>query len=400
MLPAMKACSPRRVACVLLLGALLAGCGKSGARLVASESELNPVTPVGPRGAAGQITRNTARLGGADPATNAAAVASAAHPGLVPAGRPQAAVIVSKFEFPLALAASVLAGTSVGAPILYSEPGSVPSQSAQALQAIRPTGSSSLAGAQLIQIGSAAVPKGYVVRPLPATEVFAGAVEIARLAESLEGATPRHVLIVNAEGAPAFAMPAAGLAAESGAPILLVTSAGIPAPTRTELAALGHPTIYAIGPTSAIGEKVLTELEHFGTVKRIAGATAAENAVAVARFGEGTFGWSIHEAGHGFVFASAAEPLDAPAAAALSATGDYAPLLLLESASLIPPPLAHYLEDIQAAYSPQVSPVRAIYNHGWIIGGEHAVSATTQAEIDAALEVAQRSSAPTPSLSP
>jgi len=395
MLPPMKASLTRRAACLLLLGALLAGCGKSGTRLVSSEGELNPVTPVSRHGAAGQITRNTTRLGGADSVTNAAAVSSATHPGLVPAARPQAAVMVSRYELPLALAASVLAGTSLHAALLYSEPTSVPAASVQALEAMRPIGSPSLAGAQVLQIGSAAVPRGYAVRSLPASEVFTGAAEIERLAESLEGATPHLVLVVNAETAPAFAMPAAGLAAQSGAPIMLVTSTGIPPATRTALAALGHPAIDAIGPPSVISAAVFAELERFGTVKRIAGATPAENAVAVAREG-----WGIHEAGHGFVFASAAEPLDAPAAAPLSATGDYAPLLLLESASLIPPPLGHYLEDIQAAYSPTVSPVRAIYNRGWIIGGEHAVSATTQAELDVALEVAPRSSAPTPSLSP
>ena len=135
-------------------------------------------------------------------------------------------------------------------------------------------------------------------------------------------------------------------------------------------------------------------------MKRIAGNTPAENAIAVARFGEAGFGWDIHEAGHGLAFAASFRPLDAPAAAPLAASGDYAPLLLLESANAVPPALTRYLEDIQAAYSPQVSPVRAIYNHGWIIGDEQAISAGAQAQIDATLEVAQRSSAATPSLAP
>jgi len=42
--------------------------------------------------------------------------------------------------------------------------------------------------------------------------------------------------------------------------------------------------------------------------------------------------------------------------------------------------------------------VREVYNHGWLIGDDHAISARVQAEIDAILEVAPRttSSAPTP----
>jgi hypothetical protein len=322
------------------------------------------------------------------------------HPGRTAAGRPQAVTFVAARDFPVALAAAVLVAPPLGAPMLYSEKASVPAASVQALEAMRPTGAAALGGAQLLQIGNAALPKGYTARALPATEVFSAAVEIERLAERIQGAAPRHVLIVNAEGPPAFAMPAAGLAAESGAPILLVASAGIPSPTRTVLAALGRPAIYVIGPTAAISSSVFSQLQAFGTVKRIGGSSSAENAIAIARFSEGTFGWGVHEAGHGLTFANASLPLDGPASAALSASGDYAPLLLLESANQVPPPLARYLEDIQAAYSPQISPVRAIYNHGWIIGDEQAISGTTQAEIDAILEVAPRTSATTPSLVP
>lgn len=400
MLPAMMACSPRRAAYALLLGALLAGCGKSGTGLAGAEAELNPVTPISAHGAAGQITRNTTRLGGADPVTDAAAIASAVHPGLTPAGRPQVVTFVRSDDFPVALAASVLASAPLGAPVLYSEAKAVPTVSVQALEAMRPTGSPALAGTQVLAVGGAAVPNGYVARSLPDREPFGAAVEVARLVERLQGTQLRHVLVVNAEGPPAYAMPAAALAAESGAPILFVTSSGVPPATSSALAALGHPNIYPIGPPSAISGSVVSQLERVGTVKRIAGTTPVENAIAVARFGEGGFGWDIHEAGHGLAFAAAFRPFDAPAAAALASSGDYAPLLLLESPDQVPATLTRYLEDIQAAYSPQLSPVRAIYNHGWIIGDEDAISASAQAQIDATLEVAQRSNATSPSLSP
>ncbi|HUB75824.1 MAG TPA: hypothetical protein VL977_02145, partial [Solirubrobacteraceae bacterium] len=108
-----------------------------------------------------------------------------------------------------------------------------------------------------------------------------------------------------------------------------------------------------------------------------------------ARFTTGTFGWGVKEPGHGLVFANLARPLDAPAAALLSATGDYGPLLLLARATAVPPALAKYLSDIQPAYStePQFQPVRGSYNHGWLIGDEQAISAVTQAEIDSVLEI-------------
>jgi hypothetical protein len=113
------------------------------------------------------------------------------------------------------------------------------------------------------------------------------------------------------------------------------------------------------------------------------------NAIAVARFSDGVFGWGVREPGHGLVFANAARPLDAPAAALFSATGEYGPLLLLDSPARVPPALASYLSNIQPAYgkAPQYQPVHGAYNHGWLIGDERAISPPTQAEIDTMLEI-------------
>src|SRR5438876_287363 len=70
------------------------------------------------------------------------------------------------------------------------------------------------------------------------------------------------------------------------------------------------------------------------------GADPVDNAVAVARFSDGSFGWGVREAGHGLVFLNSARSLDAPAAAPLSSHGDYGPLLLLAQGASLPPPLA------------------------------------------------------------
>jgi hypothetical protein len=125
-----------------------------------------------------------------------------------------------------------------------------------------------------------------------------------------------------------------------------------------------------------------------------AGEAPAENAIAVARFGEGPFGWAIEQPGHGLAFANASRPLDAPAAAPLSASGDYAPLLLLEDPDQIPGALSEFLSDIEPGYSdaPEYQPVRGVYNHGWLIGDGRAITATVQAELDAMLEISPRSS--------
>ena len=374
----------------------LAGCGKSASEQQSAGGGVETVVVhTGAAGTAATATRNTTRLGGSDAVADAAAVARAAYPGLTANTRPQAVAIADVHDWPAALAASALASAPLGAPLLYSEGSSLPQASAQALRATGPTGSSALGSVQLLLLGSSAqAPPGYSARASAANDPYSLAVSVAKLLAIARGASPRQVIVVSADGPPALAMPAAGLAAQSGAPILFVTSSGVPAATASELESLGRPAIYTVGST-AIGERVLSELQRYGTVKRAeAGAgedaTPAGNAIAVSRFADGSFGWGVRESGHGLAFANATRPFDAPAAAILSATGDYAPLLLLEDATGVPSPLSHYLADIQPA-APHSQPVKGVYNHGWLIGDERAISASTQAELDAMLQIVPQS---------
>jgi hypothetical protein len=198
-------------------------------------------------------------------------------------------------------------------------------------------------------------------------------------------------------------MPAAALGAQSGALILWTGDAGVPTPTVAVLEGLRQPpAIYLLG-APAVRAGTLVVLARYGRVVKISASEpahapangrgsdeAASYAVAVARFADGTFGWGIHEAGHGLAFADASRPLDAPAAAPLASHGDYAPLLVLAGATSVRGALARYLSDIEPGYTASVGPVRAVYNHGWLIGDEGAISARAQAEIDAILEVAPR----------
>ncbi len=371
---------------------VLAGCGKSTpSQQSASNGVETVIVRTGAAGTAATATRNTTRLGGSDAVADAAAVARAAYPGLTAKTKPEAVVLVDSGTWPAALAASSLASSPLGAPLLYEEGAHLPPVSGQALHALSPTGASALGGAQLILFGpSVQAPTGYRAQGTSAAGSYALAASVAKLLAIVRGSAPHQAIVVDATGPPALAMPAAGLAAESGSPILFVTSKGIPPATAAELKSLGRPAIYTVGST-AIGTHTLDELAHFGPVKRAEvspgeDATPAGNAIAVARFADGSFGWGIREAGHGLAFANVDRPFDAPAAAILSATGDYAPLLLLEDATGVPSPLSHYLSDIQPA-APRSEPVKGVYNHGWLIGDESAISATTQAELDAMLQI-------------
>jgi len=396
----MRILAQRPLLAVLVLAiAGLCGCGK-GSEQLSGGGPTRKLAPVAAQGAVSVATRNTTRLGGADAAADAAAVARAVYPGLTPATRPLAVVLVDEHDWLGALAASVLSSAPTGAPILYSEGETLPAVSHQTLEALHPLGAPTLGGARVIRIGSsAAVPGGYLTRTLRVGSPAVTAAAVEQLQATLDrGSAARQVIVLAADASPALAMPAAGLAAESGAPILFVTPARVPTATAAVLAGLHRPSIYVID-SSTVARRTLDELRRFGPVTSItsggtpgAGGAAVQNAIEVARFTDGTFGWGIKEPGHGLVFANAGRPLDAPASALLSATGDYGPLLLLASATGVPPALSGYLSDIQPAYTsaPQFLPVRGVYNHGWLIGDEQMISEVTQAEIDSMLEITPR----------
>ncbi len=403
----MRAYPLRLLAALTLLPAatagVLSGCGKGGSSLTATHtSSRGAVAAPAARGAVAVSTKNTTRLGGASPASDAAAVAQTVYPGLTPATRPQAVVLVDERSWPAALTASVLASAPLGAPLLYTEGNSLPAVSDETLRAMDPLGARALGGAQVIEIGtSPALPRSYPARALGAEgEPAALAASVLRLAEALSGHPPPAVLVVASDTPRALQMPAAGLAAESGAPILFVTRAAVPAATSAALHSLHNPTIYVLAPET-LHTSAYAQLLRLGTVIHVSGASGeapsagespdpVQNAISISRFSRGSFGWGIHEAGHGLVFANAARPLDGPAAAPLSAHGDYGPLLLLDAVASVPATLTHYLSDIEPGYTAAVPPVREVYNHGWLIGDERAISAHAQAELDSVLEIAPR----------
>lgn len=384
---------------LLFLGCavLFSGCGKGGPKVVHTGG-LNPVAPIAPAGAAGQVTKNTTRLGGSSPAEDAAAVATAVHP---PGQPPETVVLVNQSDLGLALAASVLVGQPLNAALLYSEAGGMPAPTEAALKGLSPSGAKALEGAQILTVGGAAAPSSYKARSLPGTGEAGQAASLLKVQEGLTGTAPKRVLVVDAKTEPAYALPAAALAAGFGTPILLVERNGVPQATAEALAALHHPKIYVIGPPKAVSEAVLRRLAGFGSVKRIAAETPAEQSVTVSRFSEEGFGFGILEPGHGLAFVDGRDPLDAPAAAALATAGDFAPTLVLESPSTVPQPIVTYLEDIRGAYSNTVPPYRSLYNHGWIVGGAEAISLAVQDRIDGLLEITKRATAtPSPAYAP
>ncbi len=324
-------------------------------------------------------TANTTRVGGSDPASNAAAVALATYPSTAPSQQPHAVALVDADDWRSAIAASVLMAAPLGAPVLISEAGDVPEPTAQALDTLDPQGDKQTKGIQAFAIGAASAPSGLKMRQVGSGGT-AGAAAIAELRDELLGGAPKHVVIASA-AEPAFAMPAAAWAARSGDPVLFADRDKLPAPTAAALARHPKTSVYVLGPSSAISSDVVREIAKIDNdVRRVSGEDPVTNAIAFARYADGSFGWNINDPGHGFVVAGSEDPLDGPAAAALSASGTWGPLLLTDSADTLPPALRGYLLDVKPGYT--TDPTRAFYNHVWVIGDQEAIDVSEQAEID------------------
>jgi hypothetical protein len=271
------------------------------------------------------------------------------------------------------------------APILFSDGGNLPAASEEALQELAPSGAKEIGNAQVIRIGAtAAKPENRRVEDVPGTSSASLAEGIDKLQAKAAGSPSHDVLIAPADS-PEFAMPAAGWAARSGDPVLWTLKDSLPAETRSAIRAHPKARIYVLGPPDAVSDKVLRELSKLGRTKRIAGADPVTNAIAFARFTDGRFGWGVVDPGHGLVFANVSRTLDAAAGSALSGSGQYGPLLLLSDANAMPRELQDYLLDIQPGYDKD--PVRGVYNHGWLMGDESAISGDVQSRIDALLEI-------------
>jgi hypothetical protein len=332
-------------------------------------------------------TGNTTRIGGSDPATNAAGVALAVFPSTTPAQRPAAVTLVSEDDPAGAIAAAVLMSAPVRAPLLVSAADGLPDPTAEALDALDPQGSKETGGASAFAIGDVTGPDGGKLTTVKAGSPATTAAAIAALRDRLFGVPPAHVVIAPANDLD-LAMPAAAWAARSGDPVLFTE--GKKLPPATVAALKWHPDVpvYVLGPSAAISSPTLRAIAKIAkTVHRVSGEDPVANAIAFARYADGSFGWNVNDPGHGFVLARSDSPLDAAVAAPLSASGTWGPLLLSDSATALPGPLREYFLDVKPGYT--TNPTRAFYNHVWVIGDQEAIDVNQQAEVNELAELAK-----------
>jgi hypothetical protein len=380
----------------VLLLALIAGCGGGGGDdsgnggddsqpILGASGDEEQAEDAPALGFPVFATKNTTRVAGADPIANAAGSARAVYPARTDESSPRAVVIVEQDDWRAAISASQLMARPLRAPVLFSDGGELPAASQEALEELAPSGAEEANDAQVIRIGDAAEPENRRVQTIEGSSSTSLAQAIDDFQIDAAGDHTDAVLVAPADS-PEFAMPAASWAAKSGQPVLWTLKDSLPPETREAIRAHKRPRIYVLGPEEAIGEPVVRELEKLGQTKRVSGPDPVTNAIAFARYSDGgRFGWNVVDPGHGLVFANASRTLDAVAGAPFSGSGQFGPLLLLTDAGTLPVEVQDYLLDIQPGYDED--PVRGVYNHGWLMGDETAISADVQSRIDALLEI-------------
>ena len=393
---------------LLAAAALLALSALSGCSLKSEDSGGDPAERVGEGvkssddsavealGFPTTATRDTIRVPGEDPAADAAGVASALFPSTTTETRPPAVALVDDGQWQAGVAAAVLAGSPLRAPLLLSDGGDMPAVSRDALARLKPRGQALAKGAQVILVGDTPPAQdGFKNGAIKGKDPYEIAAAIDRFQTTAAGKPTPNVLVVSGED-PAYAMPAAAWAARSGTPVLFVKKNEVPQPTRQAIQQHSKPAIYVLGPPSIVSPAVEKELGKLGEVERIGGKATnpVESAVEFTIFAsEDGFGWGAKVPGRNYSLANASRPLDAAAAAALGSNGVYAPLLITDQGDALPKPLENYLLDVQPGFE-NGDPSQGLFNRVWILGNEEAVSTVVQARVDELVQLVPVDRAP------
>lgn len=326
-------------------------------------------------------TRNTIRVGGGDAIADTAGVVSALFPSTSEEARPPAVALVDAEAWQAGIAAAALMADPLGVPTLISEDGELPAVTEDVLRRLDPTGSDLSEDAEIIRVGDATpTPDGRKADSIAGKDPYELAAAVDRYLSVAQGEPSADVIVASGER-PEFAMPAAAWAARSGDSVLFTRKDAVPQATLTALRRHDKPDIFVLGPESVISERAAKTLGRLGKVRRIAGDSAVENAVAFARYRRAGFGWGISVPGYNFAVANTSRPLDAVASAALGANGVFAPLLLTDTAERLAPSLESYFLDVQPGYA-EDDPGNAVYNRVWILGDDEAISITAQSRLD------------------
>jgi putative cell wall-binding protein len=221
-----------------------------------------------------EVGPDVIRLSGSNRYATAAAISQAAHP-----GGADTVYLATGQDYPDALAGAALAG-SRGAPVLLTQPESLPSSTQVELTRLTPDQvflfGGSAAISQTVRDQVAAL-TGATVTRLSGSDRYATAAAIAE-----QFTTADVVYVATGQNFPDALAGAARAGALDG-PVLLTQPGALPMASRGQLERLAPDHIYVLGGTAAVSTAVMTQLGTYAPVTRVSGANRYATAVEVSQ---------------------------------------------------------------------------------------------------------------------
>jgi len=182
------------------------------------------------------------------------------------------------------LAAGVLSGV-LDAPVLLTAPDSLPASIESALVELGAREAVILGGEEAVfaEVKGDLKGKGLQVKRIYGKTRMDTAALIAEEAHNArDGKLGSHVYVVNGH-APADSLIAGPAAFAENAPVLQVTSEGLPGATAEAIQELNIEQLYVIGGPAVVSKEVCDELSRFAPVERLAGDNRFSTSVEVAK---------------------------------------------------------------------------------------------------------------------
>ena len=426
-----------------LLGGCLLTLGPSLAWADGGPANFAPPAPAGEPSPLIADTMYTTRLFGTTAAEEAVSVTRHTYPAAMAPGapgeisrapdRPWAVILADPTDEVAGITAAELIHFPDNAPVLFTEGAALPTVTRNELARLHPVGVQRDGGVQVFAVGKASAivdavrQMGFKVQAITGNNPYALADAVDQAYGRIEdpdtgvptmmtgaagGGNGVMDVFVGAVQDPSLMLPAAEWMSHMPAGVAWVdnTSGTLPSETIAELKRRGgHADIYVMATPEDVPPALFRALLPYGNVARVTNDDSiasnpplvddpAAQAVAFARMWDpvGLMGWNITGPGHGFILVNEADWQGAVAAAVMSGIGFHAPLLLTDSATKLPAPVAAYLAMVRPNFL--VTPAQGPYNMVYVLGDYKKISWLLQDSVNASQEMANRHDAPNGSL--
>lgn len=354
-----------------------------------------------PEGSLETNTLFTRRVYGSSPVDTAVAISQTVYPATFANNRPNAVILVREDKWQDAVVAANLIHHPIDAPILYVQQDRLPAATKNELKRLKPEGLWLDGNVQVYIVGSVANTVvnevrqlGYKVKQFSAADYYQLQEQIDEYLAVLHTDHCDSVIVVSDEKVE-YALAAAAWAAHERAALFFVKKDGVPAATKRALSErFNGACIYVMGPAGIIGKNAVAELAGYGLVQRIPGTTAAEVAVAFARFrdvggnyglwvvkGTREFGWGLSEPGHNYTIVNPARWQVALPAVLFSHRGKHG-VMLYSHADALDEATLTFLTELRPPY---IDRRQQIYSFAWVIGDFSTISVSAQHQLEGLL---------------